>query len=76
MKSALINGMMGGFMGFLMSFLLNYFIFALPQNITINALGNGMSGLISGFMGRIHRSDGPYQQREECSAIQITFNRN
>jgi hypothetical protein len=51
MKSALINGMMGGFMGFLMSFLLNYFIFALPQNITIHALGNGMSGLISGFMG-------------------------
>lgn len=38
-------------MGFLMSFLLNYFIFALPQTITIHALGNGMSGLISGFMG-------------------------
>ena len=38
-------------MGFAMSFLVNYFMFELPRNVTINALGNGMSGLISGFMG-------------------------
>ena len=45
------NGLAGGVMGFLMSFLLNYFLIPFPESVAMNAVGNGISGLVSVFMG-------------------------
>lgn len=42
-------GIVGGVIGFGMSFLVNYFL-PVPTTEISNAMGNGISGLASGFM--------------------------
>ena len=46
-KASLIAGLMG----FTMSFLANYFVIPLPESVTVNSIGNGISGFMSGFFG-------------------------
>jgi hypothetical protein len=50
-KSAIIAGLVGGIGGFVFSAMINYFILPMPESLLGSALDNGMSGLISGFMG-------------------------
>jgi len=50
-NKALIAGLMGGIGGLVFSIIINYFILPMPETLFANALGNGISGLISGFMG-------------------------
>ncbi|MEM9982941.1 MAG: hypothetical protein AAF734_10630 [Bacteroidota bacterium] len=50
-NAALKAGITGALAGMLFSALLNYFVIPIPETTFINAVGNGMSGLISGFMG-------------------------
>ena len=50
-NAALKAGLMGGIGGLFFSMAINYFILPIPETLFINALGNGISGLISGFMG-------------------------
>ena len=50
-KEILKAALMAGLMGLIASFLVNYFIVPVPENELVNAFGNGMSGLMSGFMG-------------------------
>lgn len=33
-----------------MSFLVNYFLIPMPKNVMANAIGNGVSGLLSGII--------------------------
>jgi len=44
-------GIIGAAFGFLFSFMFNYFVFPVPETLSAHAIGNGMSGLISGFFG-------------------------
>ena len=50
-NKALRAGLMGGIGGLVFSIIINYFILPIPETLYANALGNGISGLISGFMG-------------------------
>ena len=45
------NCFIAGIMGFIMSFLVNYFFIPMPESITVNSIGNGLSGFMSGFFG-------------------------
>jgi len=51
MSSAIKGGVMGALMGFIMSALVNFYLVPIPSTLAYNAIGNGMSGLISGFRG-------------------------
>jgi hypothetical protein len=51
MSNAIKSGVIGDLMGFVMSALVNFYLLPLPSTLAHNAIGNGMSGLISGFMG-------------------------
>ena len=50
-KEALKAGLLGGLGGLVFSMIINYFVIPMPETTFTNALGNGASGLISGFMG-------------------------
>ena len=50
-KEALNAGLIGGIGGLIFSMIINYFVIPMPESLIVNALGNGISGLISGFMG-------------------------
>ena len=50
-KKALQSGLISGLIGLFISGLLNYTIIPFPENLFMNALGNGISGFMSGFMG-------------------------
>ena len=50
-KKALKAGLIGGIGGLVFSMIINYFVFPMPESLIGNASGNGISGLISGFMG-------------------------
>ncbi len=53
MRAAVTTGLIGGIMGLPISFALNYFLVPMPETVLANALGNGISGLMSGFMGAL-----------------------
>ena len=50
MSEVIKAAIIGGVMGLIPSFLINYFLMPMPDTVLANAIGNGMSGLISGFM--------------------------
>jgi hypothetical protein len=41
----------GGIGGLVVSMVINYYILPMPETVFANALGNGISGLMIGFMG-------------------------
>ena len=51
MFNAMKSGAIGALMGFIMSALVNFYFVPMPSTLAYNAIGNGVSGLISGFMG-------------------------
>jgi len=51
MSEVIKAAIIGGVMGLIPSFLINYFLAPMPESVLANAIGNGISGLISGFMG-------------------------
>jgi hypothetical protein len=51
MSSAIKSGARGGLMGFIMSALVSFYLVPMPSTQARNVIGNGMSGLFSGFMG-------------------------
>ncbi|AWW25920.1 hypothetical protein Q5O14_08290 [Eubacteriaceae bacterium ES2] len=50
-KDILIMGLPGIVMGFIMSFIISYFVIGIPENEIANAINNGISGLVSTFLG-------------------------
>jgi len=50
-KKSFNAGLIGGIGGLIFSMVINYFILPMPETVLANAVGNGISGLISGFMG-------------------------
>lgn len=50
MKNSMIAGLIDAAFSFVMCFLINYFFVPVPQALITHALGNGISGIISGFM--------------------------
>ena len=50
-KDLIKQALIAGVFGLVMSFAMNYFLVPVPENELANALGNGISGLISGFFG-------------------------
>jgi len=50
-KKSFKAGLFGGIGGLIFSMVINYFILPMPETVFANAVGNGISGLISGFMG-------------------------
>ena len=50
-KESLKAGLIGGIGGLVVSMVINYFILPMPETVLANALGTGISGLMSGFMG-------------------------
>jgi hypothetical protein len=49
-KGPIIAGLLGGTGGLVFSIIINYFLLPMPETLFANVLGNGISGLISGFM--------------------------
>lgn len=50
-KKAITSGIIAAIIGFVFSWLVSYFLIPMPETILVNAFNNGLSGLISGFMG-------------------------
>ena len=50
-KESLKAGLIGGIGGLVVSMVINYYILPMPETVFANALGNGISDLMSGFMG-------------------------
>lgn len=50
MKNYIVAGLIGAAFSFIMCFLINYFFVPVPQVLMVHAIGNGISGIISGFM--------------------------
>jgi len=46
-KATLVSAVMG----FVISFSANYFLIPIPESVAANAIGNGISGFMSGFFG-------------------------
>lgn len=50
-KENLKAGLIAGIGGLVVSMVINYFILPKPETVFANAFGNGISGLMCGFMG-------------------------
>lgn len=55
MKNYIVAGLIGAAISFIMCFLINYFFVPVPQELIVHAIGNGISGIISGFMAGFFR---------------------
>ena len=68
-KEAIKAGVIGGIGGLIFSMVINYYVVPMPKSLFETALGNGISGLISGFMGgflAIKKNESPQSSKVKC----------
>lgn len=51
MKKIVISSVISGVIGLTISVLINYYLIPVPKDVTAHAMNNGISGLLSGFIG-------------------------